>query len=109
MIGEMKRRKKTMTIPDTILEQLGGNKFLAMTGSIALTNGDDLMIKLCRKVKKLKWLTIHLNGLDLYDLTFTEDMGKVVKIIKNVYADQLQEIFTDVTGLDTKLCERVWG
>jgi hypothetical protein len=111
----------------TIAEQIGGNKFLVMTGSKFQYFGYDelgyvyLMIKLTKNTSKAQYLKIQLNGLDLYDLTFSrikktqnpeyKAMGikiydeeiVIVKEYKDVYADMLQEIFTSVTGLLTKL------
>jgi len=110
-----------------IAEQIGGNKFLAMTGSKFQYYGYDdlgyvyLMIKLTKNQSKAQYLKIQLNGLDLYDLTFSrikktltplaKELGvKVydeevitVKEYKDVYADMLQDIFTSVTGMYTRL------
>lgn len=110
-----------------IVNQIGGNKFLVMTGSKFQYYGHDelgyvyLMIKLTRNQSKAQYLKIQLNGLDLYDLTFTKikktltplakELGiKVydeevitVKEYKDVYCDMLQDIFTSVTGLYTTL------
>lgn len=111
----------------TIVEQIGGNKFLAMTGSKFQYYGHNklgyvyLMIKLTKNQSKAQYLKIQLNGLDLYDLTFSrikktltplaKELGiKVydeevitVKEYKDVYADMLQDIFTSMTGLYTTL------
>jgi hypothetical protein len=110
-----------------IAEQIGGNKFLVMTGSKFQYYGYDklgyvyLMIKLTRNQSKAQYLKIQLNGLDLYDLTFSrikktltplaKELGikiydeetVIVKEYKDVYADMLQDIFTSVTGLYTRL------
>ena len=111
----------------TIVEQIGGNKFLVMTGSKFQYYGYDklgyvyLMIKLTKNTSKSQYLKIQLNGTDLYDLTFSrikktqnpeyKAMGiKIydeevitVKEYKDVYADMLQDIFTSVTGMYTRL------
>ncbi len=111
----------------TIIEQIGGNKFLVMTGSKFQYYGYDelgyiyLMIKLTRNPSKAQYLKIQLNGSDLYDLTFNrikktqnpeyKAMGikiydeeiVVVKEYKDVYAENLQDVFTWVTGLLTRL------
>lgn len=111
----------------TIVEQIGGNKFLVMTGSKFQYYGHDklgyvyLMIKLTKNQSKAQYLKIQLNGLDLYDLTFSrikktltplaKELGVkvydeeviIVKEYKDVYADMLQDIFTSVTGLYTTL------
>jgi len=116
----------------TIAEQIGGNKFLVMTGSKFQYYGYDklgyvyLMIKLTKNQSRAQYLKIQLNGLDLYDLTFSrikktlkpecktpeykvlnlklyDEEVIIVKEYKDVYADMLQEIFTSVTGLYTRL------
>lgn len=111
----------------TIAEQIGGNKFLVMTGSKFQYYGYDdlgyvyLMIKLVKNQSKAQYLKIQLNGLDLYDLTFSrikktqnpeykalgikiyDEEIIIVKEYKDVYADMLQDIFTSVTGLYTRL------
>lgn len=97
-----------MEIAKTILNQLGGNKFVVMTGSknfVAHTNGVNM--KLTKNKCKAKWLLITLNGLDLYDMKFysvDKDLNKIVKEeFKDVYCDQLQQFFTKATGLYTSL------
>lgn len=92
----------------TILNQLGGNKFLAMTGCYNLaTNGDDLIMKLRRNASGATHLTIKLNSSDLYDVTFMKCSMKTgikeVKKFEGVYNDMLQDIFTSTTGLYTSL------
>jgi hypothetical protein len=110
-----------------IIAQIGGNKFLVMTGSKFQYFGYDklgyvyLMIKLTRNQSKAQYLKIQLNGNDLYDLTFSrikktlnpeykalgikiyDETPIVIKEYKDVYADRLQDIFTWVTGLLTRL------
>ena len=95
-------------IATEILNQLGGNRFLVMTGSknlIATPNG--LRMNLSRNKAGAKWLSISLNSLDLYELDFfTADKNFNIKSkakIKNVYADQLRKTFTEITGLYTNL------
>jgi len=49
---------------------------------------------------------IKLNGLDLYDMKFLWVSVKGIKTIKeygSVYYDQLQSLFTSVTGMYTSL------
>ena len=110
-----------------ILEQIGGNKFLIMTGSRVKYYGYDkngyayLRLELSKNQSKAKLLKIQLNSKDLYNMTFSkikktlnkkysalgikvydEDIENI-KTIKDVYCDQLQEVFTKVTGMYTKL------
>lgn len=95
-------------IAQTILQQLGGNKFVAMTGSknfIAYENG--LRMNLTKNKVKAKWLKITLNGKDLYDMEFfTADKNFNITTkekFEDVYCDQLCFFFTKATGLFTRL------
>ena len=104
-----------------IYNQLGGNRFAVMTGSKNfLSDGNTLRMHLARNASKANRLEITLNGLDLYDLRFYRYTGErmsfknnefkiypekitEVRSFSNIYCDQLQEIFTEVTGLHTRL------
>lgn len=97
-----------MKVAETILEQLGGNKFIAMTGCTNFTKIDEnaLGMKLKRNQSKANYLKITLNSMDLYDLVFLRANVKGIKVMeeyKGIYNDQLQEIFTQVTGMYTRL------
>jgi len=51
-------------------------------------------------------MTVTLTSLDLYDVKFVSCRNYSINTVKEytgVYADMLQSIFTDVTGLDTHL------
>jgi hypothetical protein len=51
-------------------------------------------------------LRITLNSMDTYDLEFGKIFKhsfQIVKVVNGVYNDQLQEIFTETTGLNTHL------
>ena len=103
----------------TIINQLGGNKFTAMTGSknfLALENG--VRMDLTKNMSGANKLEITLNGLDLYDMRFykytpgrlnkktfvyTDDKLTEIQEYNSVYAEQLQELFTGITGMDTHL------
>ncbi len=104
----------TQTTPaNEILSQLGGRKFLAMTGSknvFSTDNGMTLSMHLTRNAAKAKYLQITLNDSDTYTMTFSKEVGKkyqeeIVEVAKfeGVYCDMLQGIFTKVTGLYTSL------
>ena len=102
-------------IATTILEQLGGRKFVVMTGSsqfIAFDNG--LTMKLTKNISKANRMTVTLNEMDLYDIkfekvvaprmnkkdyTFSTGSTKMIAEFKDVYADQLRDIFTETTGM----------
>ncbi len=100
-------------IAKTILEQIGGNKFAVMTGAKEFTVIDNgLRFKIGRNKTTCNKVTVKLNSMDTYDMLFekvslsrkTWDVTrKTIKEISGVYCEQLQEIFTDVTGLYTRL------
>jgi hypothetical protein len=96
------------TIAQTILAQLGGNRFLAMTGAKQLVDmGDGLQFGIGRGAKnKANKVVVTLSGLDLYTVTFYSIRGTSVAIKSehsNIYADRLAALFTERTGLDTHL------
>ena len=92
-----------------ILQQLGGNKFIAMTGSNGFVydnNSRSISMQLRRNQAKAKWLKISLTVMDVYTMQFyalKNDAPVIVKEVKGVYNDMLQETFTNVTGLNTRL------
>jgi len=91
-------------VAQTILEQLGGNKFLAMTGSKNLVGHEKtLTMKLTKNKISAKWLRITLNNNDLYKMEFIGGDCSIKVVLDNVYGNMLQESFTNVTGLFTKL------
>ena len=96
-----------MTTAKTILQQIGGNRFLAMTGAKNLIGGvNSLSMKIGRNAKKVTHVRIVLNHLDLYDVEFLSIRNLNVKTVdtaSGIYADDLQRVFTGGTGLDTHL------
>lgn len=98
-----------MQVAQTILEQLGGNKFVAMTGAKNLVGGEgSLQMKLgSGATNNATHLTVTLDAVtDTYIVQFSKVRGVKVErmpAIYGVHADQLREIFTDQTGLRTSL------
>ena len=98
-----------MTIAREILNQLGGNKFIAMTGAKNLTDTQDgLSFQLSSKLTKnaCNAVKITLTPMDTYQVKFLKIGNlnlKTIKVIDHVYNDQLQQIFSSETGLDTHL------
>ena len=85
------------------LKQLGGNKFIAMTGAKNFTIGKEgLAFKIGRNAKAVNYVVIQLNGKDLYDMKFQKGT-RVLKTANDVYGDQLQKMFTKHTGMYTSL------
>ena len=96
-------------IAKEILSQLGGNKFIVMTGAKQMSHDDKGT--LCFKIGRNKTQVNHVkveydNGLDLYNMTFSY-MAKgnffTKKKYEGVMCDQLKELFTEYTGLYTSL------
>ena len=96
-------------VAKTILQQLGGNRMIAMTGAKNLASGTDkegrpyLMFKIGSGAKSgINHIKIALNGRDLYDIDFGKIRGydfKVLKSFDNIYADQLKDIIEQETGM----------
>jgi len=103
------RKESKMTIAKEILNQLGGNKFITMTGAKHLTDMvDSLSFQLNSRMTKnsCNAIKITLTPADTYQIKFLQIRStqlKTIKIIDGVYCDQLQQIFTNETGLDTHL------
>lgn len=100
-----------MTVSTTILQQLGGNRFIAMTGSTNfLGDKASLSFKLPRGAKGgITHVVVTLASDDTYTVEFlkcnlrTKVYRLVVAEVAGVYADSLQRVFTTQTGLDTHL------
>jgi hypothetical protein len=96
-------------VPSTILRQLGGGKFITMTGANCFTGGAGFLtfkIPSNKTKDRISHVRILLDYDDTYSMTFFACRGSVVKTIAShngIYCDQLQEIFTDITGLQTHL------
>ena len=94
-------------IAKTILQQLGGNKFIAMTGAKNLGHTNKgLQMKIGRNSKSISHVIINLKSSDLYEMEFIRIRGSkrtVVKKVKGVYNDQLGKIFTKYTGMNVRL------
>lgn len=109
----MSPRRKINPLPpvvETILEQMGGNKFMVMTGARPVVHGPHMLtFKLPTNQSKANYLdVIHNPGKDLYTMTFRRvsnrgmDSKNLVEY-DDVYADQLQPMFEKVTGMYTTL------
>tara|TARA_Y100000593_G_scaffold464_1_gene925 strand:- start:3265 stop:4635 length:1371 start_codon:yes stop_codon:yes gene_type:complete len=91
-----------------ILNQLGGNRFIMMTGAKHFGVGKEgLSFKIGRNSKQVNHIKIDYDrGRDLYNIKFdwvTKRGIKNKKTLKGVYADQLQKVFTMHTGMYTSL------
>ena len=92
---------------ETILAQLGGREFTAMTGAthiVVLNSGVQFSFKGSAVANKCR-IVLHLD--DTYRIEFFKirgaDCDQIGRTRDFVYADMLQAIFTSVTGLDCTL------
>lgn len=98
-----------MSVAKEILHQLGGNKFVAMTGAKQFVGSDNsLTFKLPSNFAKngINCVKITLTVMDDYIVEYLHIWaGKVTLVAYSagVYFDTLQNDFTDNTGLDTHL------
>jgi hypothetical protein len=100
-----------MTVANTILAQLGGGRFLAMTGAKNLLgDADSLQFQLPPRSTKdgINAVTVKLEPSDTYTVTFhkinrrTLDVSVVLER-EMVHADGLRQVFELATGLRTSL------
>ena len=91
----------------TILKQIGGNRFIAMTGAKGFAFSDKYMsFKIGRNSKGINFVRIGHNAKDLYDMEFGFVSVKGIKVkkkVKDVYADMLGQIFKKHTGMNVSL------
>ena len=108
-----------MTVANTILSQMGGSRFIAMTGSNNfISDGNTLRMSLTKNRNRVNRLWITLNDDDTYTMrffnyraprfnsktgTFSDEKISRETVISGVYCDMLQDIFTRITGMYTKL------
>ena len=96
----LKTLKTKDMIAKTILQQIGGKRFTAMTGSLARN-----------KTSANRLDIIYDEGADLYNMRFYrrtfskktfECKTKDIAVHEGIYFDMLEEMFTMVTGLYTR-------
>lgn len=108
-----------MRVADTILQQMGGNKFVVMTGSKNfVSDGNTLRMSLAKNCSKANRLEVTLDADDLYTMRFykytagrvnkktwswIEDKVEEVYTVSGIWFDMLQSVFTQVTGMYTHL------
>ena len=110
-------RKKTRA--GTILQQLGGQRFAAVTGSKDFTSDDNaLHMTLAKNKSGANKLSVTLDADDTYTMCFfkyTASMKMIpeclseIEIYQDVYYDHLQDIFEAVTGIDLSMCRVFFG
>lgn len=100
-----------MQVAETILEQLGGRKFIAMTGAKDfIGKPDELQLSLPRNFAKdgINRVRVRLDPSDTYTVIFERvnaRRGEYTEVYKtsDIYCDQLRELFEEHTGLRTSL------
>ncbi|MDA3854893.1 MAG: hypothetical protein PF569_01445 [Candidatus Woesearchaeota archaeon] len=99
-------KENAMTIIETMVSQLGGNKALAMTGGRFIADTENCTLRFIFKGSR-KMNRVHIKydeALDLYNMDFlkyspSKMTSKSVKTFEGVYCDQLIELFEETTGL----------
>jgi hypothetical protein len=108
---EYESSERGREIATEALRQLGGNKFITMTGAENLayndlaSNGDvDLTFTIGGNSKRVKHVLVRYDyGKDLYKMKFHTAKLELVAEYDEVYCDMLQEIFESATGMYTSL------
>jgi hypothetical protein len=96
-----------MQVANTILQQLGGGRFIAMTGSknfVGRENG--LSFSVGRNDAGVNKVRVILTPADVYTVEAFRVRGTTVKLIgsrEGVYCDNLRAVFETLTGLRTSL------
>ena len=97
------------TVAVTILQQLGGRRFIAMTGARSFTCDNNSMgFRLPGTMTKnrINFVKITLNAMDTYDVQFKSIWGdkiKTVSTVDDVYFDELPGVIAHHTGLALSL------
>jgi hypothetical protein len=92
-----------LTVAKTILAQLGGERFVMMTGATSfIGSADSLTFKVGSNPKRVTHVRVTLTPDDLYDMTFFR-AGKGPQSHDGVHREMLQEVFGAHTGLDASL------
>ena len=104
-----------MHVPEIIFQQLGGRCFAAVTGSRNFTGyNDGLTMTLAKNESGANRLAITLTPNDTYNMRFFEYSRargtiKEIEEFDDVYCDELQDLFEQVTGFDLSLCRVYFG
>lgn len=100
---------RNQEIAKTILSQMGGNRFIVMTGAkyfVAIENGLQFKLPARFAIKGINCIQIILAPSDTYTMKFLKISGvntKEVEEIEGLFFDQIQSTFTEQTGLYTHL------
>ena len=105
--GKLTEKKMDRKKAAIILKQIGGNRFIAMTGAKGFAFSDKyISFKIGRNSKGINFVRIGHNAMDTYDMEFGFVSVKGIKVkkkVKGVYADMLGQIFKKHTGMNVSL------
>lgn len=95
-------------VADTILTQLGGRRFIAMTGASSFTGSPDALSFRIPRVRGIFGVRVTLEASDTYRVEFlgmrlNPTRVHTVRDAAGIQCDQLAAIFEDATGLRTSL------
>jgi hypothetical protein len=92
-----------LAVSKTILDQLGGARFVTVTGARNFAgSSDSLSFQLPRNPKRVTHVRITLMRTDTYAVTFFRT-GKAPVMETDIYCNMFEELFFEHTGLYTSL------
>ena len=92
-----------------LIRQLGGNRFIAMTGAKNFTidqKRNAVGFRIGKNARGINHVEIVLDASDTYTMQFMKIRGGWfvrAAVIEDVYATELQRVFTEETGMYTRL------
>jgi hypothetical protein len=95
-------------VPETILSQLGGSRFIAMTGAKNLVFAADLLQFDVRGANRISKVQVKLEANDTYTVHFFRWNRRALSLdpvaaVVGVTCELLRQVFTSHTGLLTSL------
>ena len=106
----MSTKDARLRIANTILAQLGGNRFIVMTGAkqfVAIEQGVMFTLPACLANLGINKVRVELAASDTYTMTALKvnaRQGDAIEVLQEsgVYCDQLEQTFEDLTGVYTR-------
>jgi len=101
--------KTNKSVAIEILRQLGGNKFIAMTGARNFAcDNNSMTFKLSQTMTRdrISHIKITLNSMDTYDIKYFNIRGiniREVDTFEGAYNDMLKNVISERTGLAVTL------
>lgn len=95
-------------IANTIMQQIGGNKFKVMVGARSIYATDTgVQFQIGRGARQsIKLVKIDLTPMDEYEMRFFKVYGgkaTEVEVREMLHAEDLENVFAEVTGMATRL------